>query len=285
MTVLRARSLIALLPIALLWLGAGTPAMAQSAAWMPGPGAILENTYEGFIDVPTPGSTVPGSGSFTVSGWFVDRAAQGWAGADDVQVYLGQMGAGGTMIAHALVAQNRPDVAAALGNPYYAASGFIAAVPGTSVPSGPQTLNVYVHTGGKGWWFKQVNVTGGGAGTGTASAPSAAVPGAAPVVVIENPAKDSDVSTDGPYTITGTATDPGFGPSGIDKVEIWLNGERDTQYATLLGTVTPAATTGWQVTFTPTNFPSTHSNLYVYAHSRNTGKETLATREFNIVDD
>jgi hypothetical protein len=27
-----------------------------------------------------------------------------------------------------------------------------------------------------------------------------------------------------------------------------------------------------------------HSNLFVHAHSKNTGKETLETRELNIVD-
>jgi hypothetical protein len=279
------RSLIALLPVALLSLVVALPAAAQTSGWNPGPGAILDSTYDGFIDVPASGSAVPGAGAFTVSGWFVDRTAQGWAGADNVQVFLGPMGSGGKMIAQAIFAQNRPDVANALGNPFYAASGFVAAVPGELVPAGPQTLLVYVHTPGKGWWFKQVSVNGGGSGTGSAAAPSASVPGAAPRVDIENPAVNADVSTDGDYTITGTATDPGFGPSGIDRVEVWINGERDSPYATLLGTVTPEATTGWQVTFTPTRFPSTHSNLYVYAHSRNTGKETLVSREFSIVDD
>src|SRR5919198_1220945 len=87
------------------------PAAAQTADWQPGPGAILDNTYAGFIDVPASGATVPGSGAFSV------------------------------------------------------------AVGG--LPGGSQTLNVYVHTGGKGWWFKSVTVNGGGTG-GSVSAPVAA---------------------------------------------------------------------------------------------------------------
>ncbi|HYW89740.1 MAG TPA: hypothetical protein VFB50_18345, partial [Chloroflexota bacterium] len=88
------------------------PASAQTSGWQPGPGAILDNTYEGFIDVPATGASVSTSG-FTVAGWFVDNTAEGWAGADDVQVWLGTMDGGGSMLARASVAQNRPDVAAA----------------------------------------------------------------------------------------------------------------------------------------------------------------------------
>src|SRR5437016_7680811 len=88
------------------------PVLAQSSGWQPGPGAVLDNTYDGFIDVPSAGATVPGSGSFSVAGWFVDTTAQGWAGADDIQVWLGTMDGGGQMLAKALLGQNRPDVAA-----------------------------------------------------------------------------------------------------------------------------------------------------------------------------
>jgi hypothetical protein len=261
------------------------PAAAQAAGWQGGPGAILDNTYDGFIDVPAAGATVPGSGSFTVAGWFVDRTAQGWAGADDIQVFLGSMGSGGTMLAKAQIAQSRPDVAAATGNPFWAASGFTAVVNAAQVPAGSQTLNVYAHTPGKGWWFKQVTVTGGGPGTGAvAPAPAAPVAGAAPQVEIQEPQPNADVSTRSDFTITGTATDPGFGPSGIDDVQVFINGERDSPYSTLLGTTTPDASGNWTLTFQPTKYPSMHSNLFVYAHSKNTGKETLATREFDIVD-
>jgi len=268
---------------------AASPAAAQSAGWQQGPGAILDNTYTGFIDAPRAGSTVPGSGSFLLNGWFVDQQAQGWAGADNMQVWLGAMDGGGKMIAQGSVGQNRPDVGAALGNPFWAASGFSALVPGSSVPGGSQTLYVYLHTGGKGWWFKTVNVNGGGAAASApAAAPAASAPvatnpsGGAPNLTISAPTEGQNISAKGnnDFTITGVATDPTAGAAGIDRVEVFILGERDN--GTLLGTTTPAGDGSWSVTFKPTNFPSTHVNIYVYAHSKVTGKTTEVIRGFNI---
>src|SRR5437879_4925344 len=112
---------------------APVPGLAQTAGWQPGPDGVLDNTYVGFIDQPTAGATVPGSGPFAVTGWVADMTAQGWAGIDNVQVYLGTIDNGKT-IAQAAFAQDRPDVVAALGNPYWAASGFVATVQGSDVP-------------------------------------------------------------------------------------------------------------------------------------------------------
>src|SRR5215207_995025 len=125
-TLLRVAALVSLLGTLLV--ASAPTAAAQPAGWSPGPGAILDNTYDGFIDTPTNGATVPGSASFTISGWFVDKQAQGWAGADDVQIWLGTMDGGGRLLTRALFAQNRPDVATATGNPYWAASGFSATI-------------------------------------------------------------------------------------------------------------------------------------------------------------
>jgi hypothetical protein len=140
-----------------LTLGAilGTLVLPSSASadaiteWTPGPGGALDNTYTGFIDVPSRGATVS-TGDFTVAGWFVDRNAQGWAGADDVQLWLGTMDGGGRMLAKAVFAQSRPDVAAALGNGYWAASGLGAVVPSGALPAGSQLLSIYAHTPSKG---------------------------------------------------------------------------------------------------------------------------------------
>jgi Big-like domain-containing protein len=256
------------------------PAAAQSNGWQGGPGAILDNTYAGFIDIPAAGSTVPGSGSFTLGGWFVDRQAQGWAGADNMQVWLGTMDGGGHMIAQGIVGQNRPDVGQALGNPFWAASGFSASLPG--LPGGSQTLYVYLHTGGKGWWFKTVTVNGGGAAA-SAPAPGAGTQtGAAPTLVVTAPTEGQNVNAKGSadFTITGTATDPVNGPGAIDRVDVWILGEPDT--GTQLGTTTVAGDGSWSVTFKPTNFPSTHVNIYVFAHSKITGKTTEVIRGFNI---
>jgi hypothetical protein len=261
--------------------GAAPPlASAQSAGWNPGPGAILENTYDGFIDTPANGATVPGSGSFTVSGWFVDKQAQGWAGADDVQIWLGTMDGGGRLLTRALFAQNRPDVASATGNPYWAASGFAGTIGG--LPAGSHTLNVYVHTGGKGWWYKGVTVNGGGGGGGTAAAPAPAAPSGAPgapTLTVTNPAHNQNVSTKSDYTIQGTVSDP-----RNTTVNVWINGERDSRYGSDLGVAEAQSDGSWSLTFRPTRFPSTHSNLYIYARNRTTGQETLIAREFNIVD-
>ena len=255
-------------------------ASAQTAGWNPGPGAILDNSYDGYIDVPGGGASVPGGGSFSVAGWFVDKTAQGWAGADDVQVWLGTMDGGGRMLAKALFAQSRPDVGSVTGNPYWSASGFVAVVPGSSVPGGSQTLNVYAHTPGKGWWYKSVTVTGGGTGTGTAApaAPAAGVTAGTPSTTVSSPTNNENVSTkSADYTIQGSAS------ANVDLINVWINGERGGQYATELGTATPSGDGSWSLTFKPTKFPSMHSNLYIYAHGRN-GQETVIVREINIVD-
>ena len=128
-----------------------------------------DNTYAGFIDAPSSNATVP-TGSFVVAGWFVDNAAQGWAGADDIQVFQGTTDGGGKMLARATIAQSRPDVAAALGNPFWVASGYTAIVPPSSLSPGSQVLSVYAHTPGKGWWYEQVQVNVA-SGAATASVP------------------------------------------------------------------------------------------------------------------
>src|ERR1700682_2447308 len=154
------------------------------ASWPAGPAGILDNTYTGFIDLPAMNATVP-TGSFTVAGWFVDKTAEGWAGADDLQIWQGTMDGGGKMLAKAVFAQSRPDVAAATGNPYWAASGFGGVVPAGSLSVGGQALSVYAHTPGKGWWYKQVQVSVSASAPAAAAAPAATTPfvsgGALPV--------------------------------------------------------------------------------------------------------
>jgi hypothetical protein len=270
--------------LAMLLVAAVPSVSAQTTGWQPGPGAAGDNTYTGYIDTPPNGATVPAGGSFLVSGWFVDKTAQGWAGADEMQVWLGQMGAGGTQLARGAVGQNRPDVGAALGNPFYAASGFYAGVPGSSVPAGAQTLNVYLHTPAKGWWYRSVNVVGGGggsgSGTGTSGGSSSAATTGAPVLTVTAPVENENVSTKkGDYTIEGTVSNP----ASIDRIEAYINGERNSDAGQLLGTTTPASDGTWSIVFRPTKFASTHSNLYVYAITKD-GKVTEVVRGFNITD-
>lgn len=122
-----------------------------------------------------------------------------------------------------------------------------------------------------------------------AGAPAAAVTagtGAPPTLIVSTPTKGQNVSTFGgqAFNITGTATDPTAGPSAIDRVEVWINGQRGSTTGTSIGSVKPQANGTWSVVLNPTHFPSTHTNLYAYAHSTNTNKETMVNVDFNIID-
>jgi hypothetical protein len=292
-----------LLGSVVLVITAAAPASAQQSSqsgWTGGPGSSGNNTYTGYVDQPAHGATIPAGSTFPVSGWFVDTTAQGWAGADNMQVWLGQMGGGGSELAQGIVALPRPDVASVTGNPYWVASGFGAGVPSSKIPAGNQTINVYLHTPGKGWWYMPVPIvvsgtSSGGSTTGTAPTTPAPPPSApapppattgtatgAPVVTVTSPTEGQNVFTNSLFTITGTATTPGIGPSDIDRVDVYINGEAAN--GTLLGTTTPASDGSWSVGFSPTKFPSTHTNIYVYAHSKSTGKTTETVRGFNITD-
>ena len=286
-------------------LGPATAAADPLTAWTPGPDAILDSTYDGFIDLPAANATVP-TGSFDVAGWFVDTTAQGWAGADDVQVWLGTMD-GGKMLAKAAFAQNRPDVAAAEANPFWAASGFSAAIPAGALGAGPQTLSVYAHTPGKGWWYKQVQVNVSAGAAPSAPAPAAAAPtvsgGAPPVVVIEEPSAGDNIGTKNEFQLIGYALDPnasanqGSQGSGIDRVSVYVDAERDNGGA-FVGDADLAfsdqaaqakygaqfANSGWRLTFKPTTLHKGAHTFFIYAHSVVTGKENLETVGFNIIE-
>jgi hypothetical protein len=315
------RALLAWLSLAGLLgalLGPASAAADPLTAWTAGPGAVLDPTYAGFIDAPAMNATVP-TGLFTVAGWFVDTTAQGWAGADDVQVWQGTMDGGGKMLAKAIIAQGRPDVASALGNPFFAASGFDAVVPANALSAGPQTLSVYVHTPGKGSWFKQTQVTVSASAPATASpAPSASAPpvpapasggpvvsgGALPTVVIEKPTNSTNINThDAVSTIIGYALDANASPgqptqgSGIDRVTVYLDNQRENG-GTLLGDADLAfadplpvaafgaqfSAAGWRIDFKPTTLHAGVHQIFAYAHSVVTGKENLAQTGFNIVE-
>jgi hypothetical protein len=133
--------------------------------WLPGPGANGANTYAGAIDAPRRATQLTTAGAVQVAGWFVDRTAQGWAGADDVEVYLGTLGNGGTLLTHAFFAQDRPDVAAALGHPDWQRSGWTAVFPSAALVPGNNLLTVYAHSPEKGWWYRQVTLSVAAAAT------------------------------------------------------------------------------------------------------------------------
>jgi hypothetical protein len=283
-------------------LGPASASADPLTSWTGGPGAVLDDTYDGFIDVPSTNATVP-TGNFTVAGWFVDKTAEGWAGADDVQVWLGTMDEGGRMLAKATFAQGRPDVAAAEGNPFFVASGFGTIVPAGALAAGPQTLSVYAHTPGKGWWFKQVQVNVSGSAPATAAPAPAVAAGAPPVVVIESPTSGQNIATKNPFEMMGYALDKAAAPtqgsqgSGIDQVSVYVDAEK-TNGGALLGTADLAfsdqaaqskfgaqfANSGWRLTFKPTSLHAGAHTLFIYAHSVVTGKEDFETIGINIVE-
>ena len=87
------RALLLLTTLLCSLAGAGTALAAPAAPeWLPGPGAVGDNTYVGAIDAPTESAAVSTAGVVRLAGWFVDRTAQGWAGANDVEVVLGTRG-------------------------------------------------------------------------------------------------------------------------------------------------------------------------------------------------
>ena len=173
-------------------------------------------------------------------------------------------------------------MAAATGNPVWANSGFSAVVPPGSLSNGNQVLSIYLHTGGKGWWYKSVSVNVSSAGaaaavTAPSSSSSSSSGGSAnTTVTVTSPTEAQNVSTRSDFTIQGTAS------PDVDRIDVYINGEPDT--GTQLGEVSPASDGSWSLTFTPTEFPSTHANIYVFAHSKVTGQTVEIMRGFNITD-
>jgi hypothetical protein len=296
-----------LIGLALLLSAAPAPAAAQQLGpgWQPGPGAAGDNTYSGAIDSPPAGADVTTGNQILVAGWFVDTTAEGWAGADDVQVLSGPMDGGGTLLARGVVGESRPDVAAALNNAFWGNSGWSATLP---APPGSSSLWVYLHTPSKGWWYKQVAINGTAApvvtGGSAASQPTIPRPGGPPVNVIVEPRAGENLGTETDFEVRGYALDPTAAPnqgsqgSGIDQVQVYLNAPRGDNASTFLGDAklgysdaTAAAqygaqfaTSGWRMNLHTTGLHANAYTLYVYAHSAVTGQESLTRVGFQIVE-
>jgi hypothetical protein len=268
----------------LLMLASSLPMAASAQAqplpggdWSPAAGAAGDNTLVGFIDQPASGAPIAAGASFTVSGWVVDTSADGWAGVDGVQVVLGS-----NVLAQAAVALPRPDVGNALGNPFFAASGFNAVV-GTALPGGTQTLTVVAHTPGKGSWSKQVTVNVGGGAGGGVSPGTAANSGL--VLKIVSPSPDDLIVANNNGTISGIAYDTRTRADlgvGVDRVQAYLDGPRGTTGSQALGDATFNGNQ-WSISWQPTRYNHvSHHILWVYARSSVTGEEALVQQEINI---
>jgi hypothetical protein len=246
---------------------------------LPGPDGAGDATFSGTVDQP------PSAGSAQLTGWVVDTTAQGWSGIDQVQVWDGLMEAGGQVVSSAILQVNRPDVAATLGNPFYAASGYSASIPPTTWTSG-QILYIYAHTPSKGWWYEQVLSSGSAASF------------AGLRLDIQRPTSLATVHANSAYTIRGTAWDPLADPSkgtGVDRVSVYLNGDRKSGIYigdAKLGLYDKFAqqqgqdNAGFELSFQPNSWMYIGSDnqitqLTVYAHSSVTGSDT--SRQTSIV--
>jgi hypothetical protein len=268
---------------ALLVMAASAFAQSTSGGWQAADGGAVDPSYSGVIDTPANGASVGSSGPLAVRGWFVDTTAQGWPGASDVQVYLGTRDTG-TLVAHGQVGGYRPDVAVSLGNPYWESSGWSASLDPSQLAPGQNVLSVYVQTPAKGWFFQQVTVSTSG-GSGEILAPAPGAQGPPPRVAILTPGEGESISTSNRgYTISGTASDPTNGAHGIDWVELWLNGEANTDNAIHLGDANLAGDGSWSLIIDAKQFAPINSNLYAYAHSATNGKRTMTVVHFYFTD-
>jgi hypothetical protein len=273
-----------------IWLALTPGAQVTPGEWQPGPDAILDNTYSGVIDLPISGSPVASNQTVVISGWVVDRSADGWAGIDDVHVYEGTPGQGGTFLGQASHAQSRPDVGQALDAPPWADSGFGLNLPAGTLGVGGHTLTVFAHTPQKGWWSTQVSFT-------ISPPPAPAAAQAAPVNVILEPKGVTLPRGQDRVTVKGYALDPSATTdTGIDRVEVYvdeLRGQSDAKFigiADLGHNRAEAANTygarfyaaGYQIDLKLAKLDPSNHHIYVYAHSSITGQETLDVAGFNI---
>jgi hypothetical protein len=209
-------------------------AAPRAGSYRPGPQATGNNTYIGRIEAPRRTGLRLGA-DLLVAGWFVDTTASGWAGADKGEVWLGQMGQG-TRLGDLTTGQPRADIRDALGVSDWTNSGFSGTVPASTlsqVPGGDQTLNVYLHTPSKGWWFKSAVVA-------IPSTTGLQFPND-PIVNIAAPQQgqviDQFAQKNNKFTLKGLAldrnpvTDPntqtaGANHTGISLVQVYLDGPR-----------------------------------------------------------
>ena len=285
------RTLLLLILLAIVSMSA-----AHAEGWSAGPQANGEDTFVGVIDEPAPGASLPANAQVLVRGWVVDQSAEGWSGIDQVQVFSGTMDGGGRRLANATVAQDRQDVAQAMGNPYWAASGFSAVVPSRSLAAGSNTLNVYIHAPDKGWWSRPLPVQVQPAPVAPARQYSDD-----PLLVVQAPLPEQQVeSSIQTLTVRGIALDrnappnAGVGGSGVSRVVAYLDGgKRDGTFvgeATLGKTSRDATgwgerfgTAGWEMQIHPTEIGEDPHALFIYATSAVSDNETLVIAPFRIV--
>lgn len=95
------------------------------------------------VDVPKAGASLPQG--FRVAGWAVDLGASSGTGVNAVHVWASKSCGGSVFLGSATLGLQRPDVAAALGDPDLEACGFVLDVSASLAP-GAYTITVYARS-------------------------------------------------------------------------------------------------------------------------------------------
>jgi hypothetical protein len=286
--------LVVCLALSALARTAASAAADASSPWLPGPDAVGDDTYTGFIDSPAPGAVINFNSDIVLAGWVVDQTASGWSGIDDVSVYLGLKEQGGIVLAHARTGVPRADVASVFGNAYWASSGFSVSFANNGLAIGPNVLTVYLHTPDKGSWYRQVQLQ--------VPAPPDRAFADDPLLIAREAVPSLDVTqATTSLTLRGyaidrnmpTAVSVGIGGSGVSRVHFYLDGPRNS--GTFLGSATLGLknreatgfgerflNSGWEMTVHPSDFSADRHELYLYALSAYWPNETLLIIPFNV---
>ena len=292
---LRRLAVAACLALSALWQAAPGAGADTASPWLPGPNAVGDDTFSGFIDSPVSGAVIQFNSTVSVQGWVVDRTAVGWSGVDDVQVYLGMQDQGAPMLADAHVGLPRTDVAQALGNSDFTNAGFSVSFADNGLVPGSNLLVIYAHTPNKGWWYQQVQVN--------RPAPPDLPYADDPLLVVREqiPSLNSLTQTVNTLTLRGWAIDRnmpesvqlGVGGSGISRIQMYLDGPR--QSGVFLGNATLGIKnrevtgfgqrflmSGWEMVLHPNQFSVDRHQLYIYALSAYWPNESLQIIPFTV---
>lgn len=239
----------------------------------------VANTLQGALEQPAAGGKVGGT-AVVISGWAADRATASGTGVQAVHVYLDGEQGQGFFLGAAEYGLPREDVARQVNDNRFRNVGYSLTWDASNVASGEHVLNVYALSAVTGRWEKfSSNVT--------------VLPRSFqddPVIRMIEPAENITLSGSG-STIKGWAADRNAPTgTGVDRVEVWMDGERATPGAIKLGDAlyggehgSPAqelgdarfTNSGFTLTWNPTQFRPGDHTLYVYAHSSYTDSWTL----------
>ncbi len=246
----------------------------------------LASSQTGALEQPSANTKL--GGTVAISGWAVDRAAPTGTGVQVVNVYLdgsGEQGSG-FFLGAATYGQSRDDVATQLGSSRFQPSGYTLSWDASRAAPGEHTLNVFALSSVTGRWQKfSVPVT------------VVAMPYPSdPRIQVLDPTDNATLEGTG-RTISGWAVDRNASSgTGVDSVEVWMDGPRGTGGAVSLGTATYGAQSdsavaelhddrfrpsGFRLTWNPGQFRTGSHVLYVYAHSTYTG--TWHARQMAVV--